>query len=228
MVNYTNLYSPNAYVTLDETEYKLVQQVAYPRKLKTGHTVFREEDAANYIYFIEKGHIKIYRDTLWGKTVTVGIRQAGDLIGVCEVLNGMSRRGYAETLEPSVLWAIDGQAFRKILQERPGIAVKVATALANRLRQVETMVADMVSMEVDRRLARALVNLARQQDASAGDGTIRLSLPLTQQDLAALVGSCRQTVTTTMQKLKDLGFIETNKKYIDILNIKGLQDFIDR
>lgn len=216
----------SAFVSLTEDERKLVQQSAVPCRLKNGHIVFRAEDHAQYIYLIETGHVKIYRNSPWGKVVTVGIRKPGDLIGVCEVLAGMTRRGYAETLEASVLWSIDGQTFIEILQRHPPLAIKVANALGNRLREAETMAENLVSMEVDRRLARALIQLAEQQGIPANEESVRLNVPLTQQELAEIIGSCRQTVTTTLQKFRDTGFIHTGKRYIEIRDMKGLRSFV--
>lgn len=217
----------SAFVSLTEDERKYVQQYAVSCRLKSGHIVFRADDPAHHIYLIEAGHVKIYRNSLWGKVVTVGIRKPGDLIGVCEVLADMTRRGYAETLEASMLWSIDGKKFIEILHQRPSLAIKVAAALGGRLREAETMVANLVSMEVDRRLARTLLQLAQQQGMAFDEESVRLNVPLTQQELAEIIGSCRQTVTTTLQKFRDMNFVHTGKKYIEIRNIKGLRAFAE-
>lgn len=228
MTTLDTAFCGSAYVSLTEDERKHVQQYAVPCCLKSGHIVFRAEEHAHHIYLIETGHVKIYRNSLWGKVVTVGIRKPGDLIGVCEVLAGMTRRGYAETLETSRLWSIDGKKFIEMLHQHPSLAIKVAAALGSRLREAETMVANLVSMEVDRRLARTLIQLAEQQGTAAGEESVRLNVPLTQQELAEIIGSCRQTVTTTLQKFRDMNFIHTGKRYIEIRNIKGLRAFAEK
>jgi len=214
----------NTCVTLTNEEQALIRRVATPFEACKCQLIFREGEYAQHVYFIEGGHVKVYRNSQFGKITTVGIRVPGDLIGVWEVLSGMPRRGFAEAIDRCTLWRTDAQQFLNILHQNSAVAVKVATALGNRLREVENAVANLVSMEVDHRLAKVLISLA-QQGGKPGTNGILIAAPLTHQDLADMIGSCRQTVTTVMRRFKEAGYIVSEKRVLEVVDLDGLQKF---
>jgi CRP/FNR family transcriptional regulator, cyclic AMP receptor protein len=79
-------------------------------------------------------------------------------------------------------------------------------------------------MEVDRRLAKILISLARHGGTPGTKGTLIVA-PLTHQDLADMIGSCRQTVTTVMRKFKEAGYIDSEKRVLEVVDIEGLKKF---
>lgn len=216
----------NPFVTLSDSERELVRKYATSSKLRSGELIFQEGDPGKAVYFIKEGRVKIYRNSSLGKVAIVGLRKAGDLIGVCEVLGGMPRRGYAETLGTVELWTLEAKQFLEILNANASLAVKVATALGNRLRETETLMANMVSVEVDRRLARLLLQLVSYDETPDGKGTFHVT-PLTHQELATMIGACRQTVTTTLQKFKDEGLLQSKKRAIEIADVERLKVFAE-
>lgn len=213
-------------VSLSSEEWEYVRRLGTSVSIAAGQSVFREGAPACYVYIIDKGHVKISRNSPLGKVVTVSIRKAGDVVGIAEALGGMERCCFAETLEACTLWKLDREKFIEMLYSRPALAVKVATALGNRLREAENLFSNMVALEVDRRLARLLVSLADRFGVTGRQG-IKIDIPLAQQDLATMIGSCRQTVTTTLQKLKDEGLIATGKKSLEVLDVAALRRIAD-
>lgn len=211
-------------VTLTNEEQIAFRQFAKKIQVKAGQMIFEEEESPQFVYLIEVGAIKISRSSPLGEVVTVGIRQSGDVVGVAEVLRGMNRCCFAEALETCELWKLDSQSFIKILYTNPGLAVKVTTALGTRLREAETTILNLVTLEVDRRLAKLLLELARKH-SKPGEKGLKINIRLTQQELATMIGTSRQTVTTTLQKFKSEGLIESNKRNIEIINLVGLHAF---
>lgn len=210
--------------TLSAHEQETFRQHAKRIELKTGKILFQQEDSARFVYLIERGIVKIFRSSLLGGVVTVGVRQCGDVIGIAEVLSGVSRYSYAEALEDCMLWQLDGELFLNSLYTNPGLAVKVTTALGSRLREAETTILNLVTLEVDRRLAKILLDLARKHSQPA-DKSSDVVIHLTQQELAEMIGTSRQTVTTTLQKFKAEGLIHSGKKSIEIIDLAGLETF---
>lgn len=215
-------YSTNPFVTLSDEERELVCKIGAEQKLSPGQMIFREGYLAEAVYYIKTGHVKIYRNSFTGKISMVGLRKAGDLIGVCEVLAGMARLSYAEALGAVQLVRIEAARFMELMSTQIGLAVKVATALGNRLREAESLASNMASVEIDRRLSRLLIHLANYGEAT-GSG-IRMLAPLTHQDLATMIGSCRQTVTSTLQGFKDMGILRTGKRSMEILDMARLKE----
>lgn len=213
-------------VSLSAEEWADVKERGATLAVAAGQAIFREGDPARYVYVIEKGHVKISRNSPLGREVTVAIRKAGEVVGIAEALGGMERCCYAEALEPCALWQMEGTKFIEMLHLRPGLAVKVATTLGQRLREAENLFSNMVALEVDRRLARLLVSLA-DRFGVPGQRGVKIDIPLTQQDLATMIGSSRQTVTTTLQRFKDGGLLAVGKKSLEVVDPDGLRKIAD-
>lgn len=214
-------------VTLNQDENDQFRKLATRIKLQQGQIMFREDDLASFVCLIESGHIKIFRSSPLGEIVTVGVRGVGELIGVAEVLSETERSCFAESLENCELWKMDGKTFIKMLHSVPTLSVKVATAMGTRLREAEATILNLVTLEVDRRLARLLIGLA-EKGLTDGEKGLRIDMRLKQSEIATMVGTCRQTVTTTFQKLKKEGLIFTRKERIEILDMERLKRFADQ
>ena len=213
-----------AIVTLDEDQRERFKQNARSQMVELGQVIFDEEEPPKYVYLIGSGHVKIARSSAQGSLVTVSIRNQGDLIGVAEVLSEMDRCCFAEALETCEIWKMEGKSFLQVLNTSPELGLKVMSALATRLREAENTIFNLVTLEVDRRLAKLLLDLA-QKHPSKGDKGLRIDVKLSHQELATMIGTCRQTVTTTLQKFKRNGLIHTGKMSVEILNMEGLKSF---
>lgn len=214
----------SVFLSLTLEEQVIFKQSAMKLNVKRGQIIFQEEDSPQAVYLIGEGHVKISRNSNLGTTVTMSIRQRGDVFGIAEALCGINRCCYAEAIEASELWKLDDQAFLRFMRNNPDLAIKVMTSLGARLREAETTILNLVTLEVDRRLARLLLDLARK-NPSQGPKGIKINIQLTQQDLSTMIGTCRQTVTSTLQKFKAKGLIHTGKKSIEILDVNGLESF---
>lgn len=213
-----------AIVTLDEYQRELFEKNSKSQMVSLGQIIFDEEEPPKYVYLIGSGHVKIARRSAQGSIVTVSIRNHGDLIGVAEVLSEMDRCCFAEALEICEIWKMDGKSFLQVLNISPELGAKVMSALATRLREAENTIFNLVTLEVDRRLANLLLDLA-QKHPSKGDKGLKIDLKLSHQELATMIGTCRQTVTTALQKFKRNSLIHTGKMSVEILNIEGLKKF---
>jgi len=213
-----------AIVTLDEYQRERFKEYAKSQLVELGHIIFDEEEFPKYVYLIGSGHVKIARSSAQGSIVTVSIRNHGDLIGVAEVLSEMNRCCFAEALETCEIWKMDGKSFLQMLNTSPALGVKVMSALATRLREAENTIFNLATLEVDRRLAKLLLDLAQKHPSKGAKG-LKINIKLSHQELATMIGTCRQTVTTTLQKFKRNGLIHTGKMSVEILNIEGLKSF---
>ncbi|CAA7603357.1 RmlC-like jelly roll fold [Acididesulfobacillus acetoxydans] len=223
-MDFNSALEQNPAVTVSTEESERFMRLAERMTFKAGETIFEEENSARFVYLIETGHIKIFRISPFGTIVTVGIRKSGDVIGIAEVLREMDRCCFAKTIEPSVLWKMDGNKFKELLCCRPQLALKIAATLSNRLREAETTILNLMTFEVDRRLARLLISLA-EKGVSPGEKGLKLNIKLTQDEIATMIGTCRQTVTTTLHKFRDQKLIYSSKRNIEITDLENLKRF---
>ena len=213
-----------AFVTLNKNQRERFKESSKCQMMKQGQVIFDEEESAKYVYLIDSGHVRISRSSAQGTIVTVSIRNYGDLIGVAEVLSGMNRCCFAEALETCEIWKMDGKSFGQMLYTSPELSMKVMTALGTRLREAENTIFNLATLEVGRRLAKLLLDLA-QKHPCKGDKGLKIEVRLSHQELSTMIGTCRQTVTTTLQKFKKNGLIHTGKMSVEILDIEGLKEF---
>jgi len=199
--------------------------LAHPLQLKGSHIIFEEDDRADSVYFIETGHIKIYHNTSLGKMSMISIREPGDIVGIAAVLLGASRSAFAETIGNSQLWCMDGQTFKQFIHEFPELAVQLAIIHGKYLRESQQAMGNLLYLDADRRLAWLLMKLANHISTPHGE-KLRITIQLTHQDMANMIGSCRQTVTTVLGRFKKAGIIYISKSGIDIVDSHKLNQYV--
>lgn len=182
--------------------------------------LFWEGDPSNRVFFVEKGLVQMYHYTREGVTVPLLFHQRGELVGLGGILCDTIRKVNAKTSRPSVLWEISRANFLQILRDYPDVAIWVAISLSERLRITDQEVLRAVVMEADCRLAIVLLDLAQGAEAQPFDGGVRIFT--THQELAQMVGACRQTVTTTLGKFRRQGLLRTGKGSLELLDLKTL------
>ncbi|KJS84377.1 MAG: hypothetical protein JM58_11065 [Peptococcaceae bacterium BICA1-8] len=212
------------FIHLSSEEQKLFKEYSIPLVFPKEHNVFSPGDLPNYIYFIEAGRIKIYRITMDGEFITISIRHAGEVCGLAEALCSMSRQCFATTLETTRLQAVKKEDFFKILSMEPQLNLKISQVLSRRLRHAETIIHDLVYYNVEARLARLILSMAKQCGRQYDDHTI-LDIVLTHKDIASMIGTSRQSVTLFLQQFKDRGVIDYYKREIIIKDFSKLRSF---
>ncbi|HWR29410.1 MAG TPA: Crp/Fnr family transcriptional regulator [Negativicutes bacterium] len=217
--------TPDSLLVLSAEDIVEFKVLAKPLQIKVGAILFAEGDYSDYIYYIEAGHVKLYRSANSGKVSLISIRKAGDVFGIASVLTGSSCYVSAETVDACKMWRMTGNVFREMLYARPKLAVQIASVMSKRMQDLEKAIVNLTCAGVDHRLAAVLLDLAKSSPGAEKQGT-RIDMMLTHQDIASMIGSCRQTVTTTLGKFKDDGIIKTGKRYIEITNLKKMEQYM--
>ncbi|MEW6624958.1 MAG: Crp/Fnr family transcriptional regulator [Bacillota bacterium] len=209
-------------LSLEPSEEDAFRENAMPLVFKKNHNIFANGDNPDYIYYIEKGRVTIYRLTKDGNTVTVAIRHPGELFGLAEAFMEKPRKCFAQAIETTSVLAVRTEDFKNILRIIPELSIKINMVLANRLRRAEGIIYDLINYNVSGRLARFLLGLQEQCGRICGTGVV-LDIKLTHNDIAAIIGSTRQSVTQTLNEFKDEGCISIEDKKIVLLNKRKLQ-----
>lgn len=211
---------------LDEYEKNLIREygtvVHYPK----GQIIFSEGDAADRVYLVEEGFVKIYRITADGRRVTVGsMRTSGELMGLAETLYHGERTCYAGAISDSTLVVVRRARFEELLDKQPSIAIKVATTLGVRMRDAEAIIQEMVSFQVPGRLAMLLLKMSERAGIETEAGT-KISIRLTHEEIAAMIGTSRQTVTSLLNIFRQENSIAIEEKEMYILDPDKLTKWI--
>ncbi|OLN25847.1 Crp/Fnr family transcriptional regulator [Desulfosporosinus metallidurans] len=213
-------------LALEESEKNVIREygtvVHYPK----GQIVFSAGDTADRIYLIEEGYVKIYRLTMDGRKVTVGsMRSPGQLMGLAETLYHGERTCFAGAINDSTLVVVRKSCFERLLGRHPSIALKVATTLGVRMREAEAIIQEMVSWQVPGRLAMLLLKMSERTGIETETGT-KIALRLTHEELACMIGTSRQTVTSLLNMFKQEGSIAIEEREMYILETEKLKKWI--
>ncbi len=207
---------------LEVEEREKLRSSSVLRSFSRGETIFSPTPDPRSVYLLEDGLVRIYRMSESGNEATLGYVQPGEVFGELSAFGDYPRESFAEALLDSRVWKMRSQAFRQILDSRPSIMLPIARQMGERLKSVESRVENLVFCDVGSRLAAALVELMRSLGRKDGSGTL-IDVPLTQSELASLIGSTRQSVNVALRDLVQEGLIERRGRSIWVLQPDGLQ-----
>lgn len=207
---------------MNEGEKEIVRQAGNPMQFSRGNSLFVAGDPADRVYLVDKGWLKIYRVSKDGRQVTVGsLRGPGELMGLAEALAGGHRSCYAGAVTDVFVHVITRESFLELMDSEPFLAVKVTKLLASRMRDAERGILQIAGLQVAHRLVNTLLYITRICGTPEKEG-IRLNVDITHEELAAMVGSSRQTVSSVLGRFKKQGSIITDKGRIKIINPHSL------
>lgn len=168
-----------------------------------GEHLFREGDAARYLYGIAAGGCKLYRLTPAGDEFVVHIQKAGDLVAEAAMFDVRSYPANCIATEESRVVRISAKGFVALLLDHPELGLDLMHAYSRRLRSFVTALEDLSLRDVKSRLARYMLG-----NSDIRDGVECCSLPCSKKELAALLGTIPETLSRTLREFKNKGAIE--------------------
>lgn len=183
---------------------------------KKKETIFLPGESSQQVYLLKTGRVKISRISEEGRELTLVLLEPGEIFGELEILEGSVRDTIAEAMEESQLCVIQKEQFLSLIRKRPELSFRLTKLIGLRLRRIESRVEDLVFRDVPSRLAHLLIQLSEEYGNPAQDG-ILLSIKITHQEMANLIGSIRETVSATLGEFKKEGLITFEGRKIIIL-----------
>ncbi|MGH9125564.1 MAG: Crp/Fnr family transcriptional regulator [Acidimicrobiales bacterium] len=194
------------FADLDDRELAGVLAVAHGVQLSRNEVLFNEGDPAGALYGVRSGRVAISLRSLDGRESLLALMEPGDLFGDMPLFDGQPRSAQARALEASDLLYVPYPALRRVLENRPALLWNVVATLSRRLRSTDAALADSMFLDVPGRTAKRLLELAGNADSFA--------LPITQEELAALVGASRERVNKAIAAFVHLGWLaQSDKQY---------------
>jgi CRP-like cAMP-binding protein len=183
---------------------RVVADSGTSRHLERGDLLFRQGEPADELFVVVSGRIAIATRSIDGRESMVALMEAGDLFGELSFFDGRGRSTDARALEPSEVLAFPFAPLRAALDAQPDALWHVVELLAGRLRTTDEALADSVFLDVPGRTAKRLLELAGDAD--------EFQLPLTQEELAGLVGASRERVNKAIAQFIRLGWIDQQER----------------
>jgi CRP-like cAMP-binding protein len=192
-----------------------VADAAQQRHVERNDVLFQEQDEADALFVVVTGRIAIANVAMDGRESVVALMEDGDLFGEMPLFDQEGRSATARALEPSEVVVVPYDAVRQVFEDDPRLLWPVVALLAGRIRVTDEALADAMFLDVTGRTAKRLLDLAGDSD--------EFELPVTQEELAGMVGASRERVNKAISSFLRLGWLEQQDGRYRITNRQQME-----
>jgi len=211
--------------TLSPPDLEQVAQVAVPRSFRAHHVIFREGDASDTCYVVERGHARAVREHADGRSIALAHFGPGDIFGELAMFDDERRSATVEAIEDVDAIAILGPDMRRLLREHADLSYKLVISLGRRLRETNERLARQSFQTVQSRVAGVLAQLVEQARAEgAEDGDILVIC--TQAEVAQLAGSSRESASRFLAVLERAGIVSQGRGRLTVHQPEALSRYV--
>ena len=169
-------------------------------RLGEGETLFERGDAGDGCYWLRRGVLAVCVASATGEQRILAILGPGAIVGELAMIDGLPRSASVQAVRDCELTFVSRAAFTEMLRRNPELYIDIVATLAARLRQSDEDMVASSFLTVRGRVARALLQFARQLGEEVGSGRILIRHRITQGDLAAMAGVARESVSRTFRE----------------------------
>lgn len=208
---------------LDQAELTAIARHAFVRRLARGQILFSQGEPSDYLFLVRSGRLRVFVASPHGEELVLSVSGPGAALGELSVLDREPRSATVEALEAAELIAVPGDDARHLLETNPNALRAVAVALAAGMRRLSGTAADLVFLDLPRRLAKLLLAEA----VARPDGTVESRLAMNQTGVAARLGVTRQSLNRAMSALAQRSWITVEGATIRLDDVPALTRFAD-
>lgn len=212
---------------LTDEELKLVDRSKISREYLPGEVIFHEADPCQGIHCIETGLVGVRKMNANGQEILLRLGYPGDTLGYRSLLSGDVHNNSAEALEPSGVCFIDASTVRTLLTKNPALGLRFLTHAAKDLSAAEDKVLQSTTLPVRARFAHLLLVLKDRYGVVSKDGAMEIDLPLSRQDMAAMIGIRPESMSRTIRSLEEDEIARFSGRRVRIRNIDDLLDELE-
>ncbi len=205
-----------------EPELSFLSQHAVARNFSAGETIFTEGEPCAGMYVVESGHIRIYKSSAGGREQVLSIDGPGGSVAELPVFDGGSYPASAVAIDAVTLLFISKQDFQALCLAHPHVALKVLQVVGARLRKLVGIIEELSFTTVRHRLASFLLGMAQKNGRSTAEG-VEITLAMSNQELAAQIGTVRELVSRNLSRLQAEGMIKIEGRNIVVCKLKDLE-----
>jgi CRP/FNR family cyclic AMP-dependent transcriptional regulator len=192
------------------------------RRFRRGEVLFHEGDPGDALFIVAAGAVKVVVPSDEGDEAILATLRRGDFFGELALLDGAPRSASAIALEATETLALPRDQFSALVGSEPAIRDALLASLAGELRRLTTHVAELHFLDLTGRLAARLVRLAQEHGIREADGSVRLDAPLTQGDLASMIGATRQSVNKVLGEFVEEGLLRLDRDRLVVPDVEAL------
>jgi CRP/FNR family transcriptional regulator len=211
---------------LTDSELQFLAERAVPRQFAPGEIVFGEGEPCAGLYIVERGNIRIFKSSSGGREQVLSIDGPDSSVAEVPVFDGGNYPASGAAVDHATLLFVGKQDFQALCLSHPDVALKVLRVVGARLRRLVGIIEELSFTTVRHRLASFLLHLA-QRDGTASAAGMEFSLPGTNQELAAQLGTVRELVSRNLSRLQAEGLLKLEGRRAVILDLKAFEAELD-
>jgi len=212
----------NLFEQLTADEIRELERRARVRKFARGTPVYLPMDAAEGVLLLAKGRVKICGFSPEGKQTILALIEPGEIFGELAVLDESSRDEHAEAAVNCTVVLIPADAIRTLMDQRPGFTLGVTRLIGWRRKRIERRLKYLLFHSNRERLTHLLLELVEDYGRPTPADGIEISIKLSHQDLASIIGSTRESVTILLGQLRDEGCLRIVRRSIFVTDVAKL------
>ncbi|MGO8790689.1 MAG: Crp/Fnr family transcriptional regulator [Terriglobia bacterium] len=207
---------------LTESELGFLARRAVPRRCSPGGMIFGEGEPCSGLYVVESGNVRIFKSSPHGREQVLSIDGPGSSIAEIPVFDGGNYPASGAAVDDVTLLFVSKQDFEALCLAHPHVPLKVLRVVGARLRRLVGIIEELSFSTVRHRLASYLLRLAQKSGKRTAEG-MEVALPITNQELAAQIGTVRELVSRNLSRLQAEGMLKIDGRTVTLCNLKALE-----
>jgi len=187
------------------------------RSYAEDETIFWEGDPAEWLVIVVEGRVKMVKHSESGRETILTTFGPGQIVGEVGVLIGDAYPASAQAIEPSVIVSLRRAEYIDLVRTYPDLAWALLQELGRRLQNAHETIRSLAVEKVERRVARVLLRLASTAGERTDGGAVRITVPLSRQEIADMAGTVLETAIRTVSKFQKQGLVDTREGHVMIL-----------
>ena len=211
---------------LTDNELSFLAQRAGVRHCSPEEILFSEGEPCAGLFVVESGHVRIFKSSPSGREQVLSIEGPGSSVAELPVFDGGNYPASVAAIDEATLLFVSKQDFQALCLAHPEVGLKVLRVVGGRLRRLVGIIEELAFTTVRHRLASLLLRLAQKDGRRTGEG-IEVTLPVSQQELAAQIGTVRELVSRNLSRLQAEGVLQLDARRVVIPDLKALETEVE-
>ncbi len=208
-----------------EADLQAIAAAMQQRRFAKHQFIVREGEPGGTFFVITSGSVAVARVAGDGRETILSILKEGDFFGEMSLFDTALRSASIKTLTDVEVGVLLQEDFLNLMDRSPQIGKLLVIELSERLRAANALIAATTSQDIRGRLATLLLNLTQNFGEPVENGT-KITLRLTNQEMANMIGTTRETVNRTLNKLWDERFVDMRTAYIVVTEPEKLKALV--
>jgi CRP-like cAMP-binding protein len=208
---------------LEPAQREQIEQLITYHTYPAGQIFHSPDEYGEQLFLLKCGRVRLYKLSAEGRALTLALLEPVTIFGEMTLVGQWMHDSFAEAMTECYVGVLQRDELCSILHEHPPIALSFMELMGQRLRTIESKLADIAFKNVPQRLATVLLSLSAVTAVAPEAADIPAVVRYTHQQLAEMIGSYRETVTKAIGEFREAGLIRIDEGAIYLTNIEVLQ-----